>query len=45
MGRITVTKNFRSVVGLRNILVTYEVLNNTLIACDKVVHSSVMFVT
>lgn len=39
------TKHFVSVVGMRNILLTYEVLNNTPTAFDRVVHSSVTFVT
>lgn len=39
------TKNPVSVEGMRDILVTYEALNNTLTGFDRDVHSSVTFVT
>lgn len=39
------TKNPVSVEGMRDILVTYEVLNNTATGFDRYVHSSVTVVT
>lgn len=40
-----VAKDLVSVVGMKNILVMYEVLNNSPTTFERVVHSSVTFVT